>query len=352
MGAAADRRLSTLLLALAAGILLVPVCAAVCIALAFGGSGGCGSASASTTSVKGVPAKLVPIYQEAAAKFRLGPKGSAILAAINWEETGFGTNLGVSSAEAEGWMQFLPSSWEAFGVDGNGDGVKDPYNPWDAIFAAARLLRYSGAPGNWHDAIYSYNHAEWYVEDVLADAGKWQAIGSVEGDGGGLCEGGAADLGRSVTLRAPRAFKALPARLMAAGRSPEAVDARIWSDAVWLLDTYDLRVTAAREAGHQTHGDGTAMDMVPAQGRGWDETALRAALDLGWVPTCGASGSAPICPLVPAIQFVGYNGYPGHGDPTHAGASAHLHISWVSSDYGCPGLCPPREWVKGFAWAP
>jgi hypothetical protein len=82
--------------------------------------------------------------------------------------------------EAEGWMQFLPSSWEAFGVDGNGDGAKDPYNPWDAIFAAAHLLRYSGAPGNWHDAIYSYNHAGWYVEDVLAGAEKWAAIGSAE----------------------------------------------------------------------------------------------------------------------------------------------------------------------------
>ena len=61
------------------------------------------------------------------------------------------------------------------------------------------------------------------------------------------------------------------------------------------------------------------MDMVPPPGQGWDETALRAALDLGWIPSCGASGSAPVCPLVPAIQFIGYNGYAGHGDPAHAG---------------------------------
>jgi hypothetical protein len=349
MSEAVDGRLFALALVLPAAALAVPVCVAVCIALAFGGQAGCGSGPAAGAKVEGVPARLVPIYREAAARFRLGPKGPAILAAINWEETGFGTNLGVSSAEAEGWMQFLPSSWEAFGVDGNGDGVKDPYEPWDAIFAAARLLRYSGAPGNWHDAIYSYNHAEWYVEDVLADARKWAAIGSPEGDGGGLCEGRPADLGRAATLRSPRAFKLLPDRLMAAARSPEAVDERIWPDAIWLLETYDLRVTAARESGHQTHGDGTAMDMVPAPGRGWDETARRAALDLGWIPACGASGSAPLCPLVPAIQFIGYNGYPGHGDPAHAGVSAHLHVSWVSSDYGCSGLCAPREWVKAFA---
>jgi hypothetical protein len=181
MPARTDRySLSTLLLAVPFLALLTLVCGAVCIALAFGGTGGCGNTSAAGADVQGVPAKLVPIYQQAAAKYRLGPKGPAILAAINWEETGFGANLGVSSAAAEGWMQFLPSSWAVFGVDGNGDGVKDPYNPWDAVFAAAHLLRYSGAPGNWHDAIYSYNHAEWYVADVLADAAKWAAIGSVE----------------------------------------------------------------------------------------------------------------------------------------------------------------------------
>ena len=171
---------------MSAAALLALVVGAVCIALAFGGSAGCGTEAASTKAVEGVPAKLIPIYQQAAAKYRLGAKGPAILAGINWEETGFGTNLDVSSAEAEGWMQFLPSSWEAFGVDGNGDGDKDPYNPWDAIFAAARLLRYAGAPADWHGAIFSYNHAGWYVENVLADAAKWAAISSIET--GASCE--------------------------------------------------------------------------------------------------------------------------------------------------------------------
>jgi hypothetical protein len=302
-----------------------------------------------------VPRRLVPIYQEAAAKFGLGERGPSILAGINWVETGFGTNLGVSSAAAEGWMQFLPESWEAFGVDGNGDGVKDPYNPWDAIFAAARLLRHSGAPENWHDAIFSYNHAEWYVEKVERAAERYggAASGSVSIEGAASCASGApgnAIIGNAIRLFAPRAFKPLPAALWVGGGSPESVDARIWPDAVWLLENYDLRVTAARESGHNTHGDGTAMDMVPAAGQGWDGTALRAALNLGWIPSCGASGTAPVCPLVPAIQFVGYNGYEGHGDPAHAGSNAHLHVSWKSSEYGCPGLCEPREWVEVFPW--
>ena len=56
----------------------------------------------------------------------------------------FGTNLNVSSAGAMGWMQFLPSSWETYGLDANGDGRKDPYNPVDAICAAAHYLKVAG----------------------------------------------------------------------------------------------------------------------------------------------------------------------------------------------------------------
>jgi hypothetical protein len=188
MSAPSNRRSpSAVLIAVPLAALLTLIGGAVCIALAFGGTSGCGAASAASGNVKGVPARLTPIYQQAAATYHLGVKGPAILAAINWEETGFGTNLSVSSAGAEGWMQFLPESWETFGVDGNGDGTKDPDNPWDAIFAAANLLHASGAPGDWHAAILSYNHAEWYVAAVLADARKWAAIGSTE-VAGGSCE--------------------------------------------------------------------------------------------------------------------------------------------------------------------
>jgi len=341
------------LVGVAFAVFLLVVGAAASAALLFGARNGCGEEAVG--SVEGVPAKLVPIYRSASERYGLGERGPSILAAINWVETGFGSDLAVSSAEAEGWMQFIPSSWAIYGVDANGDGVKDPYNPWDAIFAAARLLRASGAPRDWHGAILSYNHAEWYVAQVERAAQRFG--GGAEGPaafaeaGCGTGSPSGATLGQALRLSSPRAFKPLPARLWVGGGAPESVDARIWPDAVWLLESFDLRVTAAREVGHQTHGDGTAMDMVPAAGRSWDETALRAALALGWIPSCGAIGSAPVCPLVPAIQFIGYNGYPGHGDPTHAGENAHLHVSWKSSDYGCPGLCAPREWVEVFPWA-
>jgi hypothetical protein len=128
------------------------------------------SIPSSTCAAAGVPPILVPIYQRAATAYALGPQGAAVLAGINEVETAFGTNLNVSSAGAEGWMQFMPSTWETYGVDANGDGVKDPYNPEDAIFAAARYLSAAGMPADTYGAILAYNHADWYVAEVLANA--------------------------------------------------------------------------------------------------------------------------------------------------------------------------------------
>ena len=322
------------------------------LAIAVGGSGVCGGeGEASAGTLKGdVPRKLVPIYQAASLRYRLGPKGPAMLASVNFNETNFGTNMNnTTGSGAMGWMMFMPETWAAYGVDANGDGKKDPYDPEDAIFAAARYLKASGAPGNWHDAIFAYNHAEWYVQRILEDFRTFQGEGM---EAVASCDsvGGSAMLQHAQRLFEPREFKALPKGLMAAGREPQEVDARIWANAVWFLEHYDLRVTAAREGGHQTHGDGTALDMAPAPGRGWDGTAKRAAEDLGWSRGCAESGVRPVCKLVPAIVFVGYNGYDKfHGDPQHS-SLPHLHVSWESSGYGsCPQvLCDPHEWVMAF----
>jgi Transglycosylase SLT domain len=111
-----------------------------------------------------IPPFLLPIYQACGTEYGIPWE---VLAAINKIETGFGTNLNVSSAGAIGWMQFLPSSWEAWGVDANGDGRKDPYNPVDAICAAARYLQAAGGAKDLYKAIFAYNHADWYVQEVL-----------------------------------------------------------------------------------------------------------------------------------------------------------------------------------------
>jgi murein DD-endopeptidase MepM/ murein hydrolase activator NlpD len=114
-----------------------------------------------------IPPFLLPIYQACGTEYGIPWE---VLASINKIETDFGTNMGPSTAGAIGWMQFLPSSWKAYGLDANGDGRKDPYNPVDAICAAAHLLKISGGSGDLYKAIYTYNHADWYVQEVLATA--------------------------------------------------------------------------------------------------------------------------------------------------------------------------------------
>ena len=89
-----------------------------------------------------IPPFLLPIYQ--AAGIQYGVRWE-VLAAINEIETDYGRNLNVSSAGALGWMQFMPATWKTYGVDANRDGRKDPFNPVDAIFAAARYLEAAGA---------------------------------------------------------------------------------------------------------------------------------------------------------------------------------------------------------------
>jgi hypothetical protein len=134
-----------------------------------------------------IPPFLLPIYQACGTEYGIPWE---VLASINKIETGFGTNLNVSSAGAVGWMQFLPSSWEAFGLDANGDGRKDPYNPVDAICAAAHYLKLAGGNDDLYQAIFAYNHADWYVQEVLLYARAYGRLPSdLVGSLTGLTEG-------------------------------------------------------------------------------------------------------------------------------------------------------------------
>jgi membrane-bound lytic murein transglycosylase B len=112
-----------------------------------------------------IPPFLLPIYQAAGTEYNVPWQ---VLAAINEVETNYGRNLNISSAGALGWMQFMPATWSSYGVDANLDGSRDPFNPADAIFAAARYLNAAGASKNLTQAIFAYNHADWYVQSVLA----------------------------------------------------------------------------------------------------------------------------------------------------------------------------------------
>lgn len=158
-----------------AAVFFALVGAVVGVALVFGQGpgGGCGGAfgAAELGAVDGVPVpeELKPIYTEASAKYELGPRGPSILASINWNESSFGENM-ADPPGAMGWMAFLPESWISFGLDGDGDGDRDPFDAADAIHAAAHLLSITGAPKDWREALFSYNHSWEYVHDVLTEA--------------------------------------------------------------------------------------------------------------------------------------------------------------------------------------
>jgi hypothetical protein len=124
------------------------------------------------------PATYLQLFQESAARYC--PELSwTVLAAIGQIESADGTNVGPSPAGALGPMQFLPSTWAVWGIDGFGQtGPPDIMNPYDAVPSAARYLCAAGASqgsSGLASAIFAYNHADWYVTEVLALAREYAA---------------------------------------------------------------------------------------------------------------------------------------------------------------------------------
>jgi len=115
------------------------------------------------------------LYKEYAKRYGFG-EDWYVLAAVGKVESDHGANMGPSTAGAMGPMQFLPSTWETSGVDGNGDGVANIMDPRDAIPAAASYLKRGGAPEDWYRALFTYNHADWYVMKVLGVAEGYRRL--------------------------------------------------------------------------------------------------------------------------------------------------------------------------------
>jgi hypothetical protein len=359
--------------------LFVPVIALAAIFPVLVDGGACSTAASPTGEAeRGIPARYLALYRQSGARYGVPWPVLAGIGAIESDHgrsSAPGVRSGVNTFGCcAGPMQFNlrdgpPSTWQRYRVDGDRDGATDVYDPADAIASAANYLRalLGANDGSLSSAIFGYNHSQSNVNEVLARARAYAGRTLDE-----LVESGAAssmievcaaaglssltglDLRAARRLREPRAYRTLPSWALAGSSSSVLIDARLYDNAIWILRRYSLRLTAAREAGHRTHGDGTALDLIPADGASqaaWDASAGRLARDLGWTPDCGTSGTRPACPLVPAIRFVGYDGYPSHGSPrTCSGrCPAHLHISWDSACYGTSGLSPPCHWVMSFA---
>ncbi|WP_243292829.1 peptidoglycan DD-metalloendopeptidase family protein [Bacillus sp. FJAT-47783] len=145
-----------------------------------------------------IPAEYIDFYKRAGEAFGIP---WTLLAGIHRVETTFSTNKNDSYVGATGAMQFMPCTWVGwshpscggvgkgniskselldpaaieryggYGVDANGDGKADPMSEEDAIMAAAKYLKANGADGTregMRKAVYAYNHADWYVDEVLS----------------------------------------------------------------------------------------------------------------------------------------------------------------------------------------
>jgi hypothetical protein len=197
-----------------------------------------------------IPPFLLPIYQACGTEYGIPWE---VLASINKIETAFGTNLNVSSAGAMGWMQFLPSSWEAYGLDANGDGRKDPYNPVDAICAAAHYLEVAGGSENLYDAIFAYNHADWYVQEVLLYARAYGKLPTdLVGSLTGLTEGAhfpvAADARYADDISARAALsKATPQAQQEYGNAAEVISSSPTRRGINIFAAKDAPVVAVND---------------------------------------------------------------------------------------------------------
>lgn len=148
------------------------------------GAGGAYSSGAridgpSALAQREIPAAFLRLYVQGAQRYGLD---WAILAGIGRVECDHGRDPdpscakegAVNSAGAGGPMQFIASTWASYGVDGDGDGRADRWDPADAIASAANYLRASGAPGDYRRAIFAYNHAGWYVAEVEDWAARYR----------------------------------------------------------------------------------------------------------------------------------------------------------------------------------
>lgn len=133
----------------------------------------------STATAGEIPAAYLVLYERAAQSYGLN---WAVLAGVGKVECDHGrdpdpscTQEGsVNAAGAGGPAQFLSSTWSRYGVDGDGDGKTDRWDPADAIYSMANYLRASGAPSDYRRALFAYNHAQWYVTDVLRWAARYE----------------------------------------------------------------------------------------------------------------------------------------------------------------------------------
>ena len=246
-----------------------------------------------------------------------------VLASINKIESNFGQNMGPSSAGAVGWMQFMPSTWLRWGVDANGDGIADPWNAADAIYAAARYLAAAGGQTDISRGVFAYNHADWYVREVL---GLAQAYGQ-----GGITQTvdlqrvqAKLDAARQEVVRANERLQAAQQHEQEFQKVAELLHARV--DAAALLSD---RLTAQRRA---------SLYDVRFAGARAETDAARASLEQAQASLVSATQSAQAPSFAPGVgtlmgaaSFHDNYVFPVGGGPQLVSV-AHTHHDYPAAD--------------------
>lgn len=271
--------------AAAAVIAVLALAIASMIGSLAGGRGSDGSYQPSAVALADIPGNYLALYLQAGRSRGLD---WAVLAGVGSVETDHGRGPGpgiTSGVNAHGCcagpMQFSiigagGGTWGAYAVDGNHDGRKDVYDPGDAIPAAADLLKASGAPGNYHDALFAYNHAEWYVAEVLAKAALYRGAYHDAGAAGALGAGVVSRESAAAVLRlasGPRpriTLTAVQRNDLATGQ----IDPRVSSLLVLIARTHTVTITALKSdhsiyttgGNVSNHSAGRAVDIAIVDG--------------------------------------------------------------------------------------
>jgi murein DD-endopeptidase MepM/ murein hydrolase activator NlpD len=304
--------------------------------------------------------QLLPLWQAAGQAYGVP---WSVLAAINKVESNFGQNMGPSSAGAIGWMQFMPETWARWGTDASGDGMADPWNAEDAVYSAARYLAATGAASDIAGAVFSYNHAQWYVDQVLQLAQQY--------DAGGTPFAAALDDAQQQLDLATQAIVDANGRLLDA----QAVLAKLQARQQTLYakaqgaDTFTARLDAEKHAGILGVRVQTAQAEVDARQAELDaaQNALAAARD-GSSSTGFGAGSLLGAPSYsggyvfpvgggPGVVFVGrtHHDYPAadiaapEGSQLYALADGTVSEAWPEGNGNC-GVGFSIATVDGLTW--
>jgi hypothetical protein len=297
-----------------------------------------GSAGPSATARAEIPPAYLELYEAAGQRYGVDPWILAGIGAIetsHGQSTAPGVHSGVNAYGCcAGPMQFSvvgsPSTWDSYRVDGNHDGRTSPYDPADAIPAAARYLVASGAPRDYRAALFAYNHAGWYVDQVLAKAAIYRAAAPLPTGAGEL--GGDVSppsLSTPAILRNPRITLSAPQR---SDVRSGVLDPRLLAALAQIGDEHTVVVTAMK-SDHSTltvdgnvsnHSADRAMDIGSVDGEVCRGTRTGRCADL-------VRELAAVTGPLRSTELIYCWDPDGRADPrgfARADHCDHIHVGW------------------------